>query len=169
METDRQSTSQLGVPSTIHNDLCEFSPFCLLSIAIHDEVLKSFVSLSFFYLYLLSYLILRSLAGIFGSLGSLASVQKLYCKSCSTWTFVERKVISPSYSSTIFSLALLVFVCLFRCWISSQLFWFPCLSSSRSSLAPLYFAYVRLLIFLWAILLPACASSSLVFCMMYSA
>ena len=31
------------------------------------------------------------------------------------------------------------------------------------------FAYLRLLIFLWAILIPACASSSLAFHMMYSA
>ena len=43
--------------------------------------------------------------------------------------------------------------------------------SSRSSLVPLHFlssAYLRLLIFLLATLIPACASSSLAFRMMYS-
>lgn len=37
-----------------------------------------------FYLYLLPYLILRRLACPFGSLGSSASVQKVFCWSCST-------------------------------------------------------------------------------------
>ena len=42
-------------------------------------------------------------------------------------------------------------------------------SSSLSAIRVVSFAYLRLLIFLPAILIPACASSSPVFCMMYSA
>ena len=42
-------------------------------------------------------------------------------------------------------------------------------SSSISAIRVVSTAYLRLLIFLPAILIPACASSSLVFCMMYSA
>jgi len=40
--------------------------------------------LSLFHLYLLPYLILRKLACLFGSLGSSACIQKLFCRSCST-------------------------------------------------------------------------------------
>ena len=62
----------------------------------------------------------------------------------------------------------------FKCWILSQLFHSPLSPSSRGSLVPLRFlpletAYLRLLIFLLVILIPACASSNLVFPMMYSA
>ena len=61
----------------------------------------------FLCLYPLPYLILRRSLYLFGSLGSSAIVQKLFCRSCSIfwWIFdvsVGRKVISPSYSSTIF-------------------------------------------------------------------
>ena len=42
-------------------------------------------------------------------------------------------------------------------------------SSSLSAIRVVSFAYLRLLIFLPATLIPACLSSSLVFCMMYSA
>ena len=42
-------------------------------------------------------------------------------------------------------------------------------SSMLSAIRVVSFAYLRLLIFLLATLIPACASSSLVFCMMYSA
>ena len=42
-------------------------------------------------------------------------------------------------------------------------------SSLLSAIKVVSSAYLRLLIFLPAILIPACASSSLVFCMMYSA
>ena len=59
----------------------------------------------------------------------------------------------------------------------SQLFHSPLSISSRGSLVLLHFtaisvmspAYLRLVIFLPAILIPACASSSLVFLMMFSA
>src|SRR5574340_1279764 len=42
-------------------------------------------------------------------------------------------------------------------------------SSSLSDIRVVSSAYLRLLVFLLAILIPACASSSLAFCMMYSA
>ena len=47
--------------------------------------------------------------------------------------------------------------------------WRPFSSSSLSAVRVVSSAYLRLLIFLWAILIPACASSSPVFHMMYSA
>ena len=64
----------------------------------------------------------------------------------------------------------------FEFWVLSQLFHSPLSPISRGSLDPLCFprsvvssAYLRLLMFLLAILIPACASSSLTFHMMYSA
>ena len=63
----------------------------------------------------------------------------------------------------------------FECWVFSQLFHSPLSPSSRDSLVPLHFlpyvssAYLRVLIFPPAILIPAWASSSLAFYMMYSA
>ena len=65
----------------------------------------------------------------------------------------------------------------FECWVLSQLFHSPfftlikrlCSSSSLSAITVVLSAYLRLLIFLPAILIPACDSSSLAFCMMYSA
>ena len=67
-----------------------------------------------------------------------------------------------------------------ECWVLSQLFHSPLLfsprgnivflsSSSLSAIRVLSSVYLRLLIFLPAILIPACASSSLAFHMMYSA
>ena len=63
-----------------------------------------------------------------------------------------------------------------ECWALSQLFHSPLSLSSRGPLVLLHSdirvvssAYLRLLIFLPAILIPACASSSPVFLMMYSA
>ena len=64
----------------------------------------------------------------------------------------------------------------FKCCILSQLFHSPLSLSSRdfnsslrSSLWAMSSAYLRLFIFLLEILIPACASSSLAFHMMYSA
>ena len=58
----------------------------------------------------------------------------------------------------------------FKSWALSQLFHSPLSLSSRGSLVPFHFLpYLRLLIFLPTILIPACASSSPTFCMMYSA
>ena len=63
-----------------------------------------------------------------------------------------------------------------ECWALSQHFPSPLSLSSRGFLVPLYFlirvvssAYLRWLIFLLAILIPACVSSSPLFLMMYSA
>ena len=62
-----------------------------------------------------------------------------------------------------------------ECWALSQLFHSPFSLSSRGFLVPLHFirvvasAYLRLLIFLPAILIPVCASSSPEFLMMYCA
>ena len=60
-----------------------------------------------------------------------------------------------------------------ECLALSQLFHSPLSLSSRGYLVPLHFlvssAYLRLLIFLPAILIPACASSSPAFLTMYSA
>ena len=63
----------------------------------------------------------------------------------------------------------------FECWVLNQPFHSPLSPSSRGSLVPLLFAismvssaYLRLLIFLLAILILDCASSSLAFHMMYS-
>ena len=65
----------------------------------------------------------------------------------------------------------------FEFWVLNQLFHTPLSPSSRGSLVLLHFLpqgryhlhNLRLLIFLLAILIPACASSSLAFLMMYSA
>ena len=65
----------------------------------------------------------------------------------------------------------------FKCWVLSQLFHFPLSSSSRGSFSSsslsairvVSSAYLRLLVFPPAILIPACASSSPAFLMMYSA
>ena len=66
---------------------------------------------------------------------------------------------------------------IFECWILSQLFHFTSFtfikrlfsSSLLSAIRVLSSAYLRLLIFLLAILIPACDSFSPAFCMMYSA
>ena len=63
------------------------------------------------------------------------------------------------------------FVCFFYCCVLSQLFHSPLSPSSRVSLIPLLFDIISclsLLIFLQAILFPACDLSSPAFCMMYS-
>ena len=64
----------------------------------------------------------------------------------------------------------------FECWVLSQLFEFPLTfikkifsSASLSAISVVSSAHLRLLKSLPAILIPACASSSLAFCMMYSA
>ena len=67
-------------------------------------VLNSFVSLSVFYI--LSYLLLKRGGCLSGWLVSSASVQKLFCGSCSAfkWSFdkfVGEKAVSLSYSSAI--------------------------------------------------------------------
>ena len=66
--------------------------------------LNSFVS--FFVFYILSYLLLKRMGCLYGCLVSSASVQELFCGSCSAfkWSFDEfvgEKVVSLSYSSAI--------------------------------------------------------------------
>ena len=66
------------------------------------SVPKSFVSV--FVFYILSYLLLKRLGCLSGCLVSSTSIQKLFCRSCSTfkWSFDEfegNKVVSLAYSS----------------------------------------------------------------------
>ena len=83
--------------------------------------------------------------------------------------------VSPSISHEVMGSDAMIFVS--EWWALSQLFHSPLSLSSRGFLAPLHFsairvvsyAYLRLLMFLQAILIPAFASSSPAFLMMYSA
>ena len=66
---------------------------------------NSFVSLFIFYI--LSYLLLKTMGCLSGCLVSSTSIQKLFCGTCSAFKgpfdeSVGEKVVSPSYSSTIF-------------------------------------------------------------------
>ena len=104
-----------------------------------------------------------------GFLMSSASIQKLFCGiysafKCSFDEFVGKKVVSPSYSSTILGQPPLVFWMLsFKPAFSLSSFTFIKRlfhSSSLSALRVVSSAYLRLLIFLPAILILAYASSS---------
>ena len=69
------------------------------------SILSSFVSL--FIVYILSYLLLKTMVCFSGCLMTSASDQKLFCEvfsafNCSFNEFVGEKVVSPSYSSAIF-------------------------------------------------------------------
>ena len=69
-----------------------------------SSVPPSFVS--FFVLYIFSYLLSKTMGCFSGCLMSSASIQKLFCEiystfKCSFDEFVGEKVFSPSYSSTI--------------------------------------------------------------------
>ena len=71
----------------------------------------SFVS--FFVFYIFSYLFLKTMICFSGCMISPASIQKLFCGVCSALKcsfeeFVREKVVSPSYSSTILGLPLVV-------------------------------------------------------------
>ena len=71
----------------------------------------SFVS--FFTFYIFSYLFLKTMICFSGCLMSFASIQKLFREVCSALKcsfeeFVREKVVSPSYSSTILRLPLVV-------------------------------------------------------------
>ena len=73
----------------------------------------SFVSLFIFYI--LSYLLLKTMGCLSGCLMSSASIHKLFCGICSAFKcsfdeFVEEKVVSLSYSSTILGPSHLVFI-----------------------------------------------------------
>ena len=90
------------------------------------------------------------------------NIQKTKIKAggpISSWQIVGEKVDSPSYSSAILGPPPSSFT------LNKRVF----SSSSLSAIMVVSSAYLRLLIFLPAILIPACASSSLAFLMMYSA
>ena len=87
---------------------------------------------------------------------------------------VTVSIVSPSICHEVMALDAMIFV--FECWALSQLFHSPFIfikrlfsSSSFSAMSVVSSAYQRLLIFLPAILIPACTSPSLTFCLMYSA
>ena len=90
---------------------------------------------------------------------------------------VTVSIVSPSICHEVMGPDAVVLV--FGCWVLSQRFhcplpvsslWFQLFSSSLlSTIRMVSSAYLRLLIFLLEILIPACASSSLAFLMMYSA
>ena len=70
-----------------------------------SSISTSFVSLFVFYIF--SYLLLKTMGCFSGCLMSSAGIQKLFCGiysvfKCSFDEFVGEKVVSPSYSSTIF-------------------------------------------------------------------
>ena len=78
--------------------------------------------------------------------------------------FASVSTFSPSICHEVVGVDAMILV--FECWVLSQLFYPPLSPSSRGSLVPLYFlpairvvssAYLRLLVFLPAILIPACA------------
>ena len=82
--------------------------------------------------------------------------------------------VSPSICHEVMGPDAMIFV--FWCWALSQLFHSPLSLSSRgfsssslSAIRVVSSAYLRLLIFLPSVLIPACASSSPAFHMMYSA
>ena len=110
-----QSLPTKGLPSV-------WKPFLLHSSLPLVQVLSLFFCLCFFF-FLLPYPGTWGVSCLWGGLRSSASIQKVFCRSCSTCrcisdVFVERKVISTSYSSAIFPIAsynqpgLLVITCL---------------------------------------------------------
>ena len=85
---------------------------------------------------------------------------------------VTVSIVSPSICHEVMELDAMIFVfwmLSFNPDFSLSFFTFTFRSSSLSAIRVVSSAYVRLLIFLWAILIPVCASSGLAFCMMYSA
>ena len=86
-----------------------FGNFSLFKIPFlgQSSVPPSFVS--FFVLYIFSYLLSKTMGCFSGCLVSSASIQKLFCGIYSAFKhsfdeFVEEKVVSPSYSSAILGL-----------------------------------------------------------------
>ena len=87
---------------------------------------------------------------------------------------VPVSIFSPSICHEVMEPAAMILI--FLCWVINQLFHCLLSHSSGGSLVPLHFLplklyhlhYLKLLIFLLTILIPACDSSSLAFHMMYS-
>ena len=106
-------------------------------------------SVSLFIFYILFYLLLKRMGCLSGCLVSSASLQKLFCGSCSAfkWSFDEfvgEKVVSPSYSSAILELHLVALVFLKKSLV------FPILLfSSISEHWSLRKAFLCLLAILW--------------------
>ena len=98
---------------------------------------------------------------------------------CSDFGAPERNSVNVSIFPHLFAMKwweLMPWSSVFECWVLSQLSHSPLPFLSRVSSSSLLFAirvvssaYLRLLVFLTAILIPACASSSPVFLMIYSA
>ena len=94
-----------------------------------NSVPPSFVS--FFVFYIFSYLLSKTMGCFSGCLMSSASIQKLFCRiysafKCSFDEFMGKKVVSPSYSSTILGLPPIpsFFLELFLHW-SPVAYWAP--------------------------------------------
>ena len=120
--------------------------------------------ISFLVCYIFSYLLSKTMGCFSGCLMSSASIQKLFCGiysafKCSFDEFVGEKEVFPSYSSAILGPPPSSFTFIRRIFSSSSL----------SAIRVVSSAYLRLLLFLLAILILAWASSSLAFHMMYSA
>ena len=105
--------SQLGCPLRFQNypQTCLWEGFLLFGNFFMTpspgwvSIPNSCVSL-FLMFYILSYLILKRIGCLSGCLVSSASIQKLFCESCSAFKlsfdeFVGKKVVSPFYSSTV--------------------------------------------------------------------
>ena len=96
-----QSPPAKGLPSV-------WKRFLLHGSLPEVQVLSLFFCLCFF-LFLLPYPGMWGISCLLGGLRSSASIQWVFCRSCSTWrcisdVFVGRKVISMSYSSAILKL-----------------------------------------------------------------
>ena len=108
-----QSPPKKGLPSV-------WKPFLLHSSLPLLQVPSLYFFL-FFSFFLLPYLATWGVSCLLGSRRSSASVQYLFCKSCSTCrcisdVFVGRKVISTSYSSTILKLLWEIFADIMWSW-----------------------------------------------------
>ena len=95
---------------TPHRPASERVSWCLETFPAWDGSLSlTLLSVFFLVFYILSYVLLKRMGCRSGCPMSSTSIQKLFCGSCSAfkWSFdefVEEKVVSPSYSSTILGL-----------------------------------------------------------------
>ena len=109
-------TSQLGCPPRFENfpqtrwweDFLVFGNFLSIKTPFPGRISVPNSIVSLFIFYILSYLLSKTMGCFSGCLMSSASDQKLFCGVCSAfkWSFNEfvgEKVVSPSYSPTIFA------------------------------------------------------------------
>jgi len=92
-------------PVRVFPGVCKLLSFFKTPFPGRRSIPTSFVSLFIFYIF--SYLLSKTMGCFSGCLMSSASIQKLFCGiysvfKCSFDEFVGEKVVSPSYSSTIF-------------------------------------------------------------------